>query len=798
MPGCAVKASSSARPAGHTATGRAPSIPRPCRPEGSSRSTPGDFARWRSTAVSTGCPRNARLRGGGIPCRTASCSPSRGVASLRTGRSFGTRRRPFPPGRTRPPPRRVLHLRTGGQAFPRGGHGRLRLRPAPRAGGPLPGALRRRDARPVGREVPRPGRAGEAGPLLFRQRPGGIRGPQRPSAPRDAAPGLTARSRRPSEGWGSGYRTLIVLYFAIRTSPGFAPLNLETCRASAKNTGTFCDPFALLWRTASRAASSTTSSGTSLSGARRIRTWLPGIPWVCSHRSSGAESSFTIRSFPTLFFPMRSVYPRKETSSTWGGTAFAAAFAGFFFACFPGGDEGEGLGCGFRRFFLRLFPGGERGGQLLADGQEVFPGRCPRKLRLERLEVVDRLGHLPLPLPHDLRRPFRLPVQGKVAGHVLHGGFRRVEGNPAELGYPLAHRGQVRLQRLAVPSPLEAFLQPFLVAAHVLELVALFFQKGGQAGFDLLPEDGILEVLRGFPVEEVRRLVGRRRGGKIDEPRLRAGEREDPLLPRGQGADPRGEVVLLVPADQPPHRFEQVAGALLPAAGRLVGQFLPQPGNFPLEDARQPLPSHRPDPLRVGRGDLGEENPFGLGERPVRNARDDLPDPALLGGDRPKRFEDEAVGSHVDQVGMPTVQLREKGRPVVLRVGPQGEKLHPDQPVEGNDGDPGKAHPGQVAPKVLAETRGGGRVGDAPRGEVDATEIRMGGNKEARLLPAGPHRQDHLPVPGLGNLGDERSPQAIGQLHHDPFQEERIHRDGIVLPSRKGRGTPLGTTPHGR
>src|SRR3972149_5211641 len=138
----------------------------------------------------------------------------------------------------------------------------------------------------------------------------------------------------------------------------------------------------------------------------------------------------------------------------------------------------------------------------------------------------------------------------------------------------------------------------------------------GQAGFDLLPEDGILEVLRGFPVEEVRRLVGRRRGGKIDEPRLRAGEREDPLLPRGQGADPRGEVVLLVPADQPPHRLEQVPGALLPAAGRLVGQLLPQPGNFPLEDARQPLPSPRPDPLRVGRGDLGEENPFGLGARP--------------------------------------------------------------------------------------------------------------------------------------------------------------------------------------
>src|SRR4030067_710107 len=130
----------------------------------------------------------------------------------------------------------------GDQALPRGVHGRLRLRPAPRAGGPLPGALRRRDARPVGREVPRLGRAGEAGPLLFRQRPGGIRGPQRPSAPGDAAPGLTARSRRPSEGRGSGYRTLIVRYFAIRTSPGFAPLNLGTGRGAAKNTRTFGDP----------------------------------------------------------------------------------------------------------------------------------------------------------------------------------------------------------------------------------------------------------------------------------------------------------------------------------------------------------------------------------------------------------------------------------------------------------------------------------------------------------------------------------------------------------------------------
>src|SRR3990170_6101134 len=107
-------------------------------------------------------------------------------------------------GRTRPPPRRVLHLRTGGQAFPRGGHGRLRLRPAPRAGGPLPGALRRRDARLVGREVPRLGRAGEAGPLLFRQRPGGIRGPKRPSAPGDPVPELIFRPQGKTSSPGRG------------------------------------------------------------------------------------------------------------------------------------------------------------------------------------------------------------------------------------------------------------------------------------------------------------------------------------------------------------------------------------------------------------------------------------------------------------------------------------------------------------------------------------------------------------------------------------------------------------------
>src|SRR4030067_852237 len=67
-----------------------------------------------------------------------------------------------------PPPRRVLPERAGGRPPPGGGHGRLRLRPPPRAGGPLPGALRRRDARPGGREGPRLGGAGGAGPLRCR------------------------------------------------------------------------------------------------------------------------------------------------------------------------------------------------------------------------------------------------------------------------------------------------------------------------------------------------------------------------------------------------------------------------------------------------------------------------------------------------------------------------------------------------------------------------------------------------------------------------------------------------------
>ncbi len=95
---------------------------------------------------------------------------------------------PVGTGGTRPAPCRVLRLRSGGRAFPEGGHDRLRLRPAPRAGRPLPGALRLRGARRVGGNLARLGRARQTGPLLLRQRPGGIRGPKRPATSGDAAP----------------------------------------------------------------------------------------------------------------------------------------------------------------------------------------------------------------------------------------------------------------------------------------------------------------------------------------------------------------------------------------------------------------------------------------------------------------------------------------------------------------------------------------------------------------------------------------------------------------------------------
>ena len=106
----------------------------------------------------------------------------------------------------------------------------------------------------------------------------------------------------------------------------------------------------------------------------------------------------------------------------------------------------------------------------------------------------------------------------------------------------------------------------------------------------------------------------------------------------------------------------------------------------------------------------------------------------------------------------------------MLRIGPARLELHPDQPVEGGNGDPGEPHPGQVAPQVLAEPGGRRRVGNATRGEVHAAEFGVGGNEQADFLPARPKRQDDLPVPRLVHLGNKRSPKGAGKLRHDPFQ----------------------------
>src|SRR3972149_2673737 len=94
----------------------------------------------------------------------------------------------------------------------------------------------------------------------------------------------------------------------------------------------------------------------------------------------------------------------------------------------------------------------------------------------------------------------------------------------------------------------------------------------------------------------------------------------------------------------PPDQFAEGVvhriGVLLPPRRGLIRHFPPQPGHVVLQRLRNSFPPGREDPQRNFARDLGEEDAPGFRQRAVRDPREDLADPALLGGHGAQGIED--------------------------------------------------------------------------------------------------------------------------------------------------------------